>query len=415
MGAGIAPSGAARGLAFVGAALLVMGCMLGLWGLGVGAAVVGGLVDAALLVIVGAWLLRETRRRHTASVLGHVEQAVRLGLPLPDMLRAAQLSETCAVRKRLLRVQDDLDDGLGLADALAEALPDMAQRDAALIACGERTGSLRETLARLVGERREAYRRSRGAGSSVPYKWYVVISLIGAVTVLLFSVVFVMPRFEALFMDFRISLPPITVKVLWATRAYPIVVPIVALAAFMVGGREVLTFLSPRLLTTMSGWRWLDWVLWWVPGVGAMARNRGLADVCHVLASSVAAGVPMDRALAEAAIVPVNRVLQGRVRRWSEAVQDGMPVAQAARDAWMPELVAGFLSAAETAGNTGQALEFLARYYDARFSRIAALLEGAAVPGTALVLAVAVGGMALAIFMPLIRLIDVISPWQGRI
>jgi type II secretory pathway component PulF len=89
----------------------------------------------------------------------------------------------------------------------------------------------------------------------------------------------------------------------------------------------------------------------------------------------------------------------------------GLALGEAARQAQLPVLMSGLLGTAHAPPDVVAVLRFLARYYAARFSRVVVLLREAAVP----VLALGAGGggvvatIALAVFVPIVRLIDTVS------
>jgi type II secretory pathway component PulF len=70
----------------------------------------------------------------------------------------------------------------------------------------------------------------------------------------------------------------------------------------------------------------------------------------------------------------------------------------------MPQLVSGMVASGVGAAQLGDVVRFLARYYDARAHRLAAVLQGAAVPALSLIFGAAVATVVLAVFLPLIGL-----------
>jgi type II secretory pathway component PulF len=193
-------------------------------------------------------------------------------------------------------------------------------------------------------------------------------------------------------------------------------VPIAALAVVVlavISGR-MLWELIPRGSTSFSPFRAItDRLAWFIPPWRTVARSRGFADVCHVLAEAADAGQPLDRALAEAAEACANRVLELRVRQWSQRVSAGVSMSDAARQAKMPTLLVGMLSTAQGPGGIQDVLRFLLRYYDSRYSTAMALLNGAAIPLMVVLLAFFVLTAALGLFMPLVELMNHVGGAKG--
>ena len=98
--------------------------------------------------------------------------------------------------------------------------------------------------------------------------------------------------------------------------------------------------------------------------------------------------------------------------RFRNALERGTTPAEAARHAGLPAIAVGLLSTARAGGDAAAVLGFLARYHRARFSRTRALIGGAIVPFIALVMGVCVGAIAMAMFLPLHRLVEATAVFE---
>lgn len=368
---------------------------------------------SVMVLVALATAVRVRRRRHAAALLGYLHQAVRLNLPLPAMLRAAQQSERGRLRRRIGRLCDRLEDGYGIGRSLELAEPGVTRRTAALVQAAERAGRLPAALDRLT--RREHAAARPPTARAVYLRWYPAVTLAflgGAVWVFL---ILVMPKLHELYASFNLSLPPLTVAAMRFWGTFGTMLTALALLALAVScGQMVAHTVAPRWAGATPLRRPLDRLAWGLPVFGRLARDRAMGDAFHVAADALAAGFTLDRALRDAAGVPTNAVLQDRLARWGEALAEGRPVGEAARAARMPELVCGLLGGATplTAG-TPEVFRFLARYYDARHSRTAALLEGAAVPALSLGFGVLVGAFVTGMMLPLIELTNALTESGG--
>ena len=368
-----------------------------------------------IMIAMGAFF-RGVNRARAVAALNYLEQAVRLNLPLPQMMRAAELGERGAMRKRMRRLGELLEDGHGVAGALDHAAPGLPPRAIGLIVAGERNGRLASTLARLAVELRRPPQRDPSRG--ILLRWYPPILVLAVSGALFFLAVFVMPKLEHIFRDFNMSMPPVTRAVLGtAVWLGPPVVIVMCVLVLMFGARVIGELFAPRWTKAhlrLAGD--LPGLLgWWVPVARGVVRSRGLADVCHVLADAASAGRALPAALRDAARLGVSVVLRRRVDRWAEGVERGEPLSAAARDAGMPRLVCDMLAttSARGAADAAGVFTFLARYYDTRFSRSAALLEAATLPAMVLVFAFLVGATTLGLFLPLVRLMDGVAALTG--
>jgi type II secretory pathway component PulF len=145
--------------------------------------------------------------------------------------------------------------------------------------------------------------------------------------------------------------------------------------------------------------------------IGRFSRHRDLADACGVVADALTAGLGLDAAIRSAAELPVNASLRRKLYRWASGIEQGLSNADAARRARMPQLLIG-LSATADLSTADEVYYFLQRYYAARFSRLAALMRGAIVPLTVFFFAIIVAAIALALYLPMIRLIDTTGPYR---
>lgn len=367
---------------------------------------------ALLLLVTLAMLARNIRRGRALVALDYIDQAVRLNLPLPQMLRAAEASEQGVLRRRLARLRDQLEDGAPVAAAVQEALPGLPPRAIALVQSGERLGRLPHALRRAA--RQERTTPINGSTQAIFLRWYPVAMLTAIALVAAIVVTFVIPKYIQILRDFQVPIPAATrwIFTAWETFELPLaIVALVGLLAF--SGRMLSEAIPMRRPLFGPGRHLVDRIAWITPLWRGQVRNRGLADVCFVLADAMDAGQPIDRALLEAADAANNLVLRNRVNRWAQLVSGGADVAQAARAARMPSILWGMLASARGPDGMRNVLLFLGRYYDTRFSAATALLRAAAVPVMVGITAALVTIIALGVFMPLVRLADVLMRPRG--
>jgi type II secretory pathway component PulF len=365
-----------------------------------------------LLIIISIPLIvriaASVRRRRAASVLSYLQQAVRLNLPLPRFLYAAQRSEHGKTAYRLAILRERIEDGTSLATALQFTAPEVDARELAWIAAGERLGRLPQTMHKLL-EQQAAASREQNVDLTF-YRIYPALMILGISGVVSFINVFVTPKFQAIFRDFGVPLPALSMNVL--VNSGPISISLFMLALlYLAIGAVAMMFEGfrfghgePALLRGM-----LDRALWHLPITHELQRDRGLADACELIAEGLRAAAPIDYALTEASKLQVNTVLAERLAHWAQSVANGAPLSEAARQAWMPRLVWSMLSSVGSGDDAAGVFQFLARYYASRFSRLSALVRGATVPAIVLVFGVLVALVTLGMFLPLIRIIDSIK------
>ena len=360
------------------------------------------LLCAMLLRMIGA-----IRRRRAASVIAYLEQAVRLNLPLTKMIDAACASESKTLSLRLGDLSKALSRGISVGTSLRIAVPEVGPASTTLIESAERIGRLPHVLDRLVqqGTRRSDLDTTDAAFTRI-YPALMAILVTGIVAMLC---VFVMPKYETIFHDFGTKLPAITQLMLDIARAAgPAALVVTVVAVLLWGGIALWRVTHPN-----SAWSFLrgtrDRFLWALPFTHGWVRDRGMADALDLMAEALRAGQPIDHAAAEASSLQVNVVLQKRLAAWAARLKAGDSLDEAARRAQLPNLLAELLAAVRGGEQAINVLDFLSRYYDARFSRTRLLVQAAILPGMVFFFAFIVAFVALALFLPMITLIQSIS------
>jgi type II secretory pathway component PulF len=370
-------------------------------------------IGTVLVLVSLAALTSGIRRSWDLAVSYYLEQAVRLNLPLPPLIRAAEQSErNRALRRRLVKLRERLEDAWPVADALAAAAPGLPRRVLGLVEAGENTGRLAAALRRIVA-RRDLIPVANPV-NAIFYRWYPLILLTGAGAIMQLLMVFAMPKYQMLLKNFGVQIPA-SMRLLIATADWTgWLIP--AFAAFILlvfCGRTLRRVITPRAASPGPLRAPLDVLCWYLPVFRSVSRHRAMADTCHVCADALDAGMGIENAVADAARVKNNVILEWRLRRWHEYLIGGEPIEQAARSAGMPELLAGMLATARAGDDTPEVFRFLARYYDSRFSRAALLLRGATVPAVAIICGALVTVVALGVFQPLAALMAKLSPGTG--
>jgi type II secretory pathway component PulF len=365
---------------------------------------------AGLLILVAlAALFRSARRKEAMVVMVYLEQAVRQNLPLPAMLAAAERTERGPLRTRLGRLRDALEGGTPLEMALSQTVPGVPRRVLGLVESGERLGRLPHVLVRVVRPQL-AVEQPRPL-QSIYLRWYPLAMLFVLTAISTAMMLFVIPKFKDILRDFHVPMPPVTHYVIemYQWLAYPVAI-IAAVTLVIFCGRltgEVIRIPGQRF----EMWQWFtDRLAWVTPMWRGVVRNRGLADVCYVMADALDIGQPADLSLSEAGQAASNIVLRKRMEAWSRNVTGGMSLSDAARKAKLPALVVNLLATAHGPDGAKNVFRFLGRYYDSRHSVAAVVLQGAAVPAVAGGFGLIAASIALAMFMPLVELMSHIIP-----
>lgn len=367
---------------------------------------------ATLLVIIASYSALRIRQQRVTVVLGYLEQAVRLNYPLVPWLEAAVASERGAVRRRLLKLIDVLRHGVGVADAITLTVPEAGERQLAVLRAAERAGRLHDGLVHLT---RRAPQRAVddvvNRAFSVAYPLVVGLMIFGIMGLVM---IFVIPKFEQILMDFNLKMPWVTQVMLQVGRGVGLPMALIAMVVFVAVVGKAFERMFHVIPVTSPPWRPLgDWWKWTIPPWRQLVRPRQMADLCTAVASGLENGMPFERAVGEASIVATNRALGARVKRWVRRLIAGQGPHEAARDAGMPPILVSMLATAVQEDQAQQVMRFLARYYETRYSRLIPLLHAAVIP----VLTLIGGGFVLLVvaglFLPMVEMIDNLSLTTG--
>jgi MSHA biogenesis protein MshG len=219
----------------------------------------------------------------------------------------------------------------------------------------------------------------------------------------------VIPKYQGIYNDFHIKLPPVTTHLIALCGNATTVGAILLLIALLPVGRAIASlFPTFREAAPFDGIFW-DQLIWWTPVAGGYVRDRGMAELCDILSAAVRTGHPITDALAEAADVQPNYVLRYRASAWSDAVARGQSLSGAARFARMPRLFTAMLATVRGSDSLLEVLAFLRRHYEYRFSRARAVIQSAFVPIVVLILGSAVAVVGMSMMQPIAKLIDYLA------
>lgn len=205
--------------------------------------------------------MRSLRRAQARTLLAYLNQAVRLNLPLPPMLRAAELAERGRLRVRLRRLRQRLEAGDSLGDAVERAAPDVPHRVLATIGAAEHLGQVPRALHRLTLA--EMPRAHGATAASLQLKWYPLVMLTFVSLVVNVFMIFVAPKFSEIFDDFGVPMPRTTVLLLeaWQYVGPPLLV-VMALTLLLYNAHVLAQAVAPRWSILGPAKPLVDRVVW---------------------------------------------------------------------------------------------------------------------------------------------------------
>lgn len=342
-----------------------------------------------------------TGGRITARRLDHATRQLATllgaGIPVVQALQALARSQGGALGRLLDDVRRDIETGLTLERALARRPLAFDATYCSLVAAGELGGKLDSVLGQIAGHRERAARLRGKVTSALVYPAAVTGVATLAVGVVL---AWVVPTFGTMFEQAGEALPLPTRVVIALSDALlahgPWLVAGIALAACLLL-RALRS--SARLQARVEGW------LLRLPLLGRVLAEAAAARWCRTLGMLLGAGVPLADALGTVGRVSGQHRLAEATRRIRRDTASGRRLApEMTRSGCFPAVALQMVRIGEESGTLdtllGRAAEDLEQSVEETVARMTTLLE----PAIMLVLGVAMGGVIIALYLPVFRL-----------
>lgn len=395
---------ATRFAALIGG-LLLFAILWVIWTAGSRMMAVPSVALAIILLSMLAIQMQNLRRRRARLVLHLISSAITVRLPLPGFLRAAAQSERPAMRSRLIRLAAGIEAGMPIGSAFGIATGGVMPRVAGQLDVAQSCGDLEPAIARLTGQREESILTEHSARPTA----YVISIAVATSAVLVLLAIYVVPKFAEIFRDFNLELPAITLLMI---DLLPYLLPVLAVM-FLVTSVIVISHNSRLLVWSREDRNWYrgltDRLVWYTPFFGRLVRDRNCSDLCAGLASAFGAGFSFDHALSLQCGAGLNAVLTSRLMRAVEHVRRGEANVIAATKSRLPALIVSLLKQ-DSGGDLAGAMMFAHHAYAARFDRRVILLRALMPVLLTAACASLVLMVVLALFVPIVRLIDGMTP-----
>jgi type IV pilus assembly protein PilC len=327
---------------------------------------------------------------------------INSGLPLVQSLDIlAQQTENQNLRKVIQDVLYDVESGHTLADAMGRHEKIFTELYVNMVAAGEAGGILDTILLRLATflEKNDALiRKIKGA---MVYPGVIFSVAGGAIVILL---VFVIPTFQSMFESAGIPLPlptQIVINMSKFLQAYWWACAI-GLVSLIIAIRQ--TYQTDR------GKLAIDRMLLSLPILGDLQRKAAVARFTRTLGTLVSSGVSILEGLEITAKTAGNRVIHDAVMGSRASIAGGETIAGPLRESGVfPPMVVQMINVGEQTGGLDEMLTKIADFYDDEVDAAVEVLLSAMEPIMIVVLGVIVGGMIVAMYLPIFDMINAVK------
>jgi type IV pilus assembly protein PilC len=322
------------------------------------------------------------------------------GLPLLRGLTVLSKQEPDPVlKKTIVNIAESVQSGGTFSESLSGHPRIFNKLYVNMVKAGELGGVLEIVLLRLAEFQEKAQKIKNKVVSAM---FYPVIVLVIAVVIMAFLLVFIVPKFEAIFADMLGGkpLPGLTLFVIGASNFVKNNVPL------LVGGIIALIAGYKFLARTKKGGEALDAFKLRAPVFGDLTRKSAISRFSRTLGTLVTSGVPILQALNITRDTAGNAVIAEAITKVHDSVREGESIVQPLEASGVfPPMVISMIDVGEETGQLPEMLLKVAEVYDDEVDNAVSGLTSLLEPIMIVFLAVVVGTIVIALFLPLISII----------
>ncbi len=340
--------------------------------------------------------------KETAIFTRQFATMIEAGLPLVQCLEAlGRQQEKRAFQNVLKDVQETVEGGATLSDSMRRHKNVFDDLYVNMVTAGEMAGILDNVLERLATHMEKTIKLRNQVKSAMYYPVTIVAVAVGVVAVLLLKVI---PVFAKLFSDFGAKLPAPTLFVIAISDLMQ------NYFLYIVAGAIALALLLWQLSKTKRGRYLLDKLLLSLPIFGPIVRKIAIARFSRTLGTMVQSGVAILDALEICARTSGNLIIEQALLKARTSISQGKTIAEPLEDSGVfPPMVVQMVSVGEATGNLDSMLSKIADFYEDEVDTAVKALTSLLEPVIMIVLGVIIGGLVIAMYLPIFTMAGVIT------
>lgn len=324
------------------------------------------------------------------------------GLPIIqclDILHSQQ--ENATFKKMLKEVKESVESGSTLAEALKKYPKQFDNLFVNMIAAGEAGGILDTILRRLAGYMEKAAKlKSQVKGAMT----YPIVTMIIAVLVVAVILVFVIPVFQEMFEDFGGELPGPTQVVITMSDF------VKGNIHWIIIGLIIFIFSFKKYYKTQKGRKNIDAMALRLPVFGILIRKVAVAKFTRTMGTMLSSGVAILEALDIVAKTAGNYSVEQAIYNVRSGIAEGRTMADPLQESGVfPAMVCQMISVGESTGALDAMLGKIADFYDEEVDQAVENLTSLIEPFMLVFLGVVIGGLVIAMYLPVFKMAGAIS------
>jgi type IV pilus assembly protein PilC len=298
----------------------------------------------------------------------------------------------------ILQTRSDVESGASLADAMRKYPKTFDSLFTNMIAAGEAGGILDTILKRLATYIEKAVKLQGQVKSAMVYPVAVIVIASCVIGVILWKVI---PTFGAMFASLNAQLPFPTLFVIMLSNN------LVRYFPFLLVGMFVFAWAFRTYYKTDGGRHMIDRIVLKLPILGDIMRKIAVARFCRTLSTLISSGVPILDGLEITAKTSGNAIIEDAIMTTRKSIERGETISEPLKQtAVFPPMVTQMIGVGEATGALDTMLSKIADFYeeevDAAVAGLLTLLE----PVMIAILGVVVGGIVIAMYLPIFDLIS---------
>lgn len=327
---------------------------------------------------------------------------IRAGINLRAALDGiADQTEHRSFKKVINELKADVESGKQFSEALARHPKLFGPLYINMVRASEMSGSFSEMLDRIAGYiAQQIETKKMVVGASI----YPAIIGLMAVTVTIFLLTFVLPKFYTIFEGKEDVLP-------WATNFLMMLSQtLMKQWPFILGGLAVLGGAFFAFAKTDVGAFWIDKMKLTIPVVKSMFRSLYITRSLQTMGQLINAGVPMLDTLTITGEISGNKIFEGLWRKVHGSVKQGRKIAEPLHgNGVLPKAVVQMISAGEESGKLGEVLDEISVFYAKQLKDHIKAVTGMIEPIMIIIMGSIVGFIAMAIILPIFKMSQIVS------
>ncbi|MGC8731208.1 MAG: type II secretion system F family protein [Halothiobacillaceae bacterium] len=327
---------------------------------------------------------------------------LQAGMPLLQGLEIiAQSAELPAMAKLVNEIKDDVAGGISLGNALARHPLYFDKLYVSLVKAGEDAGALEAILERIAvyKEKTESLKKKIKKALFYPAAVLVVAFIVTAILL-----IFVIPQFKELFSGFGADLPAFTLMVISLSEIFQQY----WWAIFGSLGAAVYAFFFFKKRSRKFN-QALDRLVLRLPLIGPLTHKASVARFARTLSTMFAAGVPLVEAMGSVAGATGNHVYETAVLEMRDMTAQGQQMRLSMQQSGLfPMMVVQMVGIGEETGELDKMLSKVADIYEEEVDNMVDALSSLMEPMIMAFLGVVVGGLVIAMYLPIFKLGSVV-------